>query len=189
MRLLIATILISIISAMVSPNQSKNSNGWATFSPKMGDFSIQLPGVPEETQDHFVLSSTKVDMYGFTFRKDGVGFFILRIGDIPAALIEKGYLDSLFENAYKILLEYKTKDGQTHILETSQKKIQLGNYLGYEYNSGCGPYKKDIEPCKTILRVYKVERRIYLVGLSGPDTKLPKADIDKFFSSFSVVKQ
>jgi hypothetical protein len=56
-------------------------------------------------------------------------------------LIEKGYLDTLFESAYKILLDYRTTDGQTRTVETSQKKIQLGNYPGYEYNAGCGPYK------------------------------------------------
>ena len=75
------------------------------------------------------------------------------------------------------------------MLETSKKNIQLGKYPGYEYNSVCGPYKKDIEPCKIILRVYKGERRIYLVGLSGPDAKLPEEDINNFFSSFKVVNQ
>ena len=189
MRLLIPTILISIISVVTSSAQSKQNNSWTTFTPQTGDFSILLPGVPKESQDHFPLSSTKIDLYGLTLSADDLTFFIIRIGDLPTTLIEQGYLNALFENAYKILLEYKTKDGQSAIIETSKNKIQLGKYPGYEYNSGCGPYKKDLEPCRNILRVYKVGKRIYMLGLAGPEIKLPDEKTNKFFSSFSLVYQ
>lgn len=38
----------------------------------------------------------------------------------------------------------------------------------------------------TRLRVYKVEKRVYVVGASGPAGQLPREDVERFFASFSV---
>jgi len=168
------------------PFQSKGADGWTTFASKTRGFSILFPGTPKESQDYLPIESTKIKTYGVTFQKAESAFFILQIGDVPPDLIQRGLLNQLFENAYKLLLEYKTEDGRTEIGEVSRTEIRLGDHPGYEYSSGCGPYKKNVEKCMTKLRVYKVGQRVYVVGLSGPAAQLPREDVERFFSSFRV---
>ena len=186
MKLLALLFFTTTLSITASSTQSKDADGWTTFSPKTRRFSILLPGSPKEKQEYLPLGSTKIDSYGAMFQRADAAFFILQIGDVPPEQVGRGWLDLLFENAYKLLLEYKTEDGRMEVGDVSRAEIESGGHRGYEYDTGCGPYKKHVRQCMTKLRVYKVGSSIYILGVSGPASQLPRVDIERFFSSFSV---
>jgi hypothetical protein len=111
MKLLLTLILTSIVQS--APIQLLNSHDWITFAPKTGDFSVRLPGQPTESLEYMDFKSMKIELVRFSYLKNDVGFFIVRIGDLPEELVTNGYLEFFFENAYKKLLGYKTKEGKS----------------------------------------------------------------------------
>jgi hypothetical protein len=168
-------------------NQDKPAPPWVKVAPKGAEFSILFPTAPQENVDKVQEDSVTIPMQAYELTVGEVLYFVLAIGggEKPDS---SEMIDLFFNNAYKIILGVAEKDGkQAPIPNINQQEINLGRYPGRQYESDCGPFKATrAGSCGVILRVYKSNRSVYVVGLSGPKAKLTENQSSKFLESFSI---
>lgn len=171
-------------------NKTAASPPWIKFTQESAGFSILFPATPVESVDSFQQDSVTVPTHMYNLKVGEAMYFVVRMGDVPENLASSTFLESFFNNAYKIFFGYTTKDGKEEITNiTNQRAVSLGNYLGHHYESECGPKTPtNAEPCGVILRVYKTNRSIYVLGLTGSKSILTVDHVNRFLDSFSITQ-
>lgn len=186
-------IYISCVSIsaqeQLSNNQNIESASWIKVSPKGAGFSVLMPGTPKEDIAAVEIASKKVPSLSYMVNIGESSFYAQRWGDFPEELVKAGYLDTLFNNVHKVLFEEKGKDGRITSVQFTQRNISLGPYTGREYQAECGPYKKISGPCGSTIRVYKVDRSLFVVGMVGLKQVQLGEQTAKFFSSFTLTRE
>jgi hypothetical protein len=168
-------------------SQKIESSSWIKVTPKVGGFTVLMPGTPEEKAADLEIASTKIPTISYSLKLGETNFVVQRWGDFPEPLIKAGYLDGLFANMHRVFFEMKGPDGKTSLLPFTRTDISLDGNTGHEYQAACGPYKKVSGPCSTTIRVYKAGGSIFVVGWSGPKLAQSDEQAQKFFSSFILI--
>jgi hypothetical protein len=181
-------LLTSHSNPVQERNQDTPAPPWVKIAPKGAEFSILFPTAPQENVDKVEEDSVTTPVHGYDLTVGEVLYFVLAIGEFGEKPDSSEIIDIFFNNAYKIIIGVTEKDGKQALTPNlNQREITLGRYQGRHYESDCGPYKAtNAANCGVILRVYKTNRRVYVVGISGPKAKLSENQASKFLDSFSI---
>jgi hypothetical protein len=169
-------------------NQDTPAPSWVKLAPQGAEFSILFPATPKENVDKVQEDSVTIPMHAYELTVGEVLYFVLAIGGFVDKPDSSELIDLFFNNAYQIILGVTEKDAKQALPPNiNQREIALGGYQGRQYESDCGPYKATkAGSCQVILRVYKTNRSVYVVGISGPKAKLSENQASKFLDSFSI---
>jgi len=169
-------------------SQRMESPSWTKVAPATGGFIVLMPGAPKEKAAELEIASMKVPTTSYALSLGEAGFFVQRWGDFPEPLVKAGHLDALFYIIHRVFFEMKEQDGKTSSMPFTRTNISLNGNAGHEYQAACGPYKKVSGPCSTTIRVYKVGRSLFIIGSSGPKSAQSDKEVEKFFSSFTLIQ-
>lgn len=187
-------LTLSGISPLVKAQEQKTSeqkvqsDSWIKVAPKDVGFTVLMPAAPQERLSSMEIAAMKVPAFSYTANIGKTTFLVAKWGEFPEQLVTAGYLTVWFDNAHKIFFETKGEDGKKDTMPFTQRDISLSGYSGREYVADCGPYKKIDEPCSNTIRIYKVERSLFVLAVAGPKSTVTAERVDKFFSSFALTK-
>jgi hypothetical protein len=174
-----------------SSNQEAAQNlsppSWTEFKPQDGGFSILMLSSPASNPDTIKLDSSTVSVTEYDYTTGQTVYLVLRLGDFQENYLDRKPVAEWFDWASRLLLEY-TNEGKPELPKIfEQRDLSLDKYPGRLYETECGPYKKGgSESCEVSLRIYKVERSIYIIGLVRPKASLPANQVNRYFGSFKL---
>jgi Protein of unknown function (DUF1559) len=149
-----------------APVKAATPKGWEELTSKDGRFSVWLPGTPE------LKGGGKVFVAPL---KTNQVVFLVQFEDVPAVDLKKGH-DQVFNDKLRELTA--TFKGATMTKETA---ITLGKHPGKEQEFAVG------DKAASIVRLYLVEDRVYVLIAVGPEVAAAAQDIRTFFGSFKLI--
>jgi hypothetical protein len=155
-----------------SAGQRNAGEQWVTFSPKEGNFTVKLPGEPEElSQD---IGGSKGAIYGYT--EGDAGVYLVGYVDLPEGTVTG-------DNASEVLDKLVEESGKGEGLVLKSKAITLGKHPGREFIVNV-PEIDGSGKC----RIYLVGSRLYLTVAVGTEEFMGNKNVDTFLNSFKLTK-
>lgn len=153
-------------------------SAWQTFSPKDGDCTVSMPGMP--TTQPLNILGVQVTQYQVERKKEKV-IFVIGIYDLPLQFVPPNLLDDMV-NGMRTGAMISMDGGGT---VTSDSNITLGNIPGREFQ-----IKPTKNPGLLIGRAYLAKvgtrHRAYLLMAGGDNMKTNSSDAARFFDSFKL---
>jgi len=155
---------------------------WKRFSDPTGNFSILMPGTPQEKKQTFNNKNGTIQVHTFTVeRQQEEVKYTVSYTEYP-----EEYINLLTQNN---LVEKALETGKNAAIQkskgtlVSETKMNLGNYIGKEI-SYTKPGDKIVK-----LRIYLVDKRLYqiLVETTKKREKFLSKSIGGFLSSFNLL--
>ena len=168
--LLIFFLQLIFNNSLIAQNDSLKNTKYYSQS---GNFKINFPGIPVESQfgQHTLIGD--IYSYTFIFQDTGRAVYYVIYSEYPNGLkpdtsaflesIKKGYLGSLT------------------ILKEENKKIKLNGYNGLYYKAN----SSDLYVVKTD---YWINQRLYQVYIERTDRYPTEKEVTEFINSFELVK-
>jgi hypothetical protein len=164
------------IAAILALTAGCHKTEWQTFSPENGNFSILMPGTPEDKSHTRKTPAGEVTSHLYIF-SDEHGTYAVSYLDRPAATTgdaAEKWLDRMRD------AEVKSSGGE--LLASSDLKLGNtwpGREIRVTVKQGDGKHvMRD--------RIYVVKDRMYQVMAVVPEDEITSADTEKFMDSFTL---
>ena len=159
---------------------------WVEVSPAGLGFSVAMPRKPTVDQQYVELPFGRVPFSMHVVELDTMAY-IVGLATYPKKVMQATDPATMLPGAQAGSI--KNVDGRL----VHEQEITLNGYPGREFTAeGTGKGSAATQlPIGGLLhaRFYVVDNRMYQVMVIGTKDSLPQADIDKFFSSFQLIKQ
>lgn len=161
--------------------------GWNTFAPAGRDFSILLPGKPEESVARTPVSSgIALTTHAYTVTTDGGVYLVAVMSDLPlvAEKMSDAYKESFYDGMWKGMAEgireELEKNGLTMKLEVGEHRSAIvGGLQGREQDFTVGPLGGRTQMALT-------GGRAYLTMAFWTDETKTESERAAFFDSFQI---
>ena len=153
--------------------------GWKTFTPRAGGFSIAFPDTPgEHKQSVKTPAGNFIDVTLYVHEpKKGEGQYVVSFSEFPDSALKAGTDEKRLENA---------RDGAVQsvkgTLKGGTKKIMLDGFPGFDLTIET----KEKTAIRT--RIYAVKNRLYQTMVVGPPKMIAAKEAEQFLSSFKLAK-
>lgn len=167
---------MALVLVLFSISSCTNTAEWREFVGPDGDFSVQLPGDPQETTQEYETDSGLITIHLFTFPLNKFAF-ITAYSDYPAELIQSKGIETVLNNA---------RDGAIANTEgklIEEKVFDLNGYPG-RFLTVASPDGSGIAQAKLVL----VGTRLYQVFVAGPEDQQNAPEISTYMDSFKLLK-
>jgi hypothetical protein len=159
------------------PPASNTPQGWQSFSPPGGRFSVLLPGEPKETKTISQTERGAIETHTFAIETGpntyGVSWF-----DFPGVVPQGPQIKGALEGGKKGLLE---KLGRIKILK--DEEITFDGFPGKEV------VVENADKRYTLtVRLYLVRQRTYTLMASAPLGQTDAPEVRQFFASFRLIQ-
>lgn len=166
--------------ALTQPPIQVAQSIWKPFSSTEGNFSILMPGTPNQAQETINTEIGSVNLNQFIVERPDEARYVVAYLDVP------GNLTTMLQNPEQVNEFFNgVVSGLSQTIEgqiLSQDNITLNNYLGKEFrvqhdDGVLGRY-----------RLYLVQQRIYLLGVVTSKAQYLQKSIQGFFDSFKLAQ-
>lgn len=155
---------------------------WSVFTSPQQDFSVLMPGEPQETSASTSINTVSIDIQGFVVRRydDTVQYLVTRI-DFPADLDTQNIDPEQFLEAMQSRI---LAQAEGELLEA--QNVSLNNYPGREIKLQA---TQDEQVMVAINRLYWVNRKLYQISVTVPQTLEPSlaGSSTGFLNSFRLI--
>jgi hypothetical protein len=170
------TLAVLLFLSFLQAGQAAG-NGWQSFGPKDGGFTVLVPAQPTEHKKQVKSSNGTVDVLLFEVPvSPGDGRLIVGVSEFPESMIVAGTEDKRLDNA---------RDGAVASAKGKlkrEKSLVLGTYPGRELYI-------EVEGKATVLmRLYAVKNRLYQLVVVGSADLVTSQTAEKFLVSFKLAK-
>jgi len=149
---------------------------WQQVTSAKGEFSVLMPGAPNEYTETIDTGSGNVELHQVVF--DGQQrHYEVSYADYRLKLLQAIDLDAAVENFRQVLVVQHGYE----LLEDSI--VSAGEYRGRELKAA-----STIDEQSGRWRLFVVGNRLYSVTVTAPGTEAFSQEADKFFDSFRVVR-
>ena len=153
------------------------------FAPAGEGFAVSFPDQPRKVSRKQQLGALSVTMSSYSLDREGVGYFVAWVGDLPAEAMREPMMEDIFYSRMEqnMLLAAKLA-GRSDLAVAARSDITLGGFTGrqYVFNS-----TTDLG----VLRAYKAGLRFYAVGVFGPKDRFAAPQAVSFLESFALTEK
>ncbi|MEC4803816.1 MAG: hypothetical protein SAJ12_02940 [Jaaginema sp. PMC 1079.18] len=191
--LLTATFVVGVTGQLQSVQASsptaiaqnpQNQSVWSLYTSPDADFSILMPGDPEVTESSTNIDAVTVKIYGFTVKRydDTVQYLVTRI-NIPEEL----NLEAVNPEQFLEAMQQQIAAQVTGEVIASEIISLKENYPGREMTVKIAQADQTYI---TINRLYWVNRKLYQVSVTVPETLEPNltGSSTGFLNSFQLLE-
>jgi hypothetical protein len=157
---------------------------WAAFENRTGNFKMEFPAKPQQSEKNVNTPSGPLKMYVFMFDGDmadeGNKLYLAMYSDYPEAIISsgkrKGLVDTFFKNAI---------DGAVaniHGSLVSTESISYKNFPGRKVKASFSEGKGFMD-----LQMYLVKNRMYFLEVGYQKGQQNTVSEQRFFNSFALL--
>jgi len=151
---------------------------WKPFSSAEGNFTVLMPGTPEQQQDTINTELGSLNLKAFTVERPNEANYLVAYFDLPGELSN---MIQTSEQANQLLtgVVLGLADSMTGQL-LNQQTITLDNHSGKAFRM------QHSEEIVGQYRLYLASQRIYLLGVGTSKEKYLQKSIQGFFNSFRL---
>jgi hypothetical protein len=185
MRIRISTPILALcgLTAIAIPallgSEARAEQAWTTFTSKEGNFSIEMPGQPVQTETQQKSFVGTVTNHIFT-AESGKDHFTVDYSDIPHVALHFAGPDTIYEHAKGALLK------QTFGKSTSYTDVTVGGAKGKKLVYDTPPVQGHPEMRGDAILVL-VGARLYVIDGVVPETEAD-AKSEQLLSSLQIAK-
>ena len=156
---------------------------WQVFAPEGAGFSVLLPGVPTEaTRRGREEGRLAAEFRDYKLKADGVDYEVTRTGQIPAeAFAAGGFADNFFKGLSSTLA-LNTPGRGMKLMPAGERAVRTSGFEGREYDLASAGERARV-------RVYLVNRAIFAVAMTGPESAFTEEKAERFFGSLALTGQ
>jgi hypothetical protein len=160
---------------------SNGANPWQTFAPQGADFSVSLPGQPEEV----TLVGREGGQPGRNYRltAGGLEYDLGHMGKLPEQLFaQPGFTDKFFaHSAQSIAAALARKYQQIKYKLVSEQPVSYDGYEGREYEFAAAGQR-------VVARLFLVEGSLFALSVLGAESEMTPENVNRFLDSFALTQ-
>lgn len=172
-------VLISVLFLACNAQVKNQSSEWKEFVSEEGNFKLKFPQTPEQTTRISPFGDGKIQHPKIEVSLPKMNFSVF-YGDIPDL---KDLNDDELKSYYEFLQEKTVKLNSSQLI--SKRQISIDNKAGYEFVESRNDKLVTYKLLLIKKRLYQLKTEIY--SSLKNDSEVEK-DIEKFFSSFQIIK-
>lgn len=165
--------------SLPSTGASLAAASWQQVAPQGAGFSVMMPGLPEEMSNDAVKGPNAPGMRQYQVKADDAEYTVAVLLNLPTVITdEPGFAAQYFKMLPTGMMKSAEYAKKNYAL-TSQRAVSLGGYPGRHYKFDSADYT-------CMMRVYIIERSVYIMAVESPKSAVSSANVEKFLSSFAI---
>lgn len=165
--------------SLPSTGVSLASASWQQIAPPGAGFSVMMPGSPEEMSNDEVKAPNAPGMRQYHVKADDMEYTVAALLNLPTVITdEPGFAAQYFKMLPTGMIKSAEYARKNYTL-ASQRPVSINGYPGRHY-------KFDSTDYTCMMRVYIVERNVYVMAVESPKSSAPNDNVERFLSSFAL---
>jgi hypothetical protein len=165
--------------SLPSTGASLMSASWQQVAPQGAGFSVMMPGFPEEMSNDEVKAPNAPGLRQYHVKADGIEYTVAVLLNLPTVITdEPGFAAQYFKMLPTGMMKSAEYAKKNYVL-ASQRAVSINGYPGRHY-------KFDSTDYTCLMRVYIIERSVYIMAVESPKSVVSDANVEKFLSSFAI---
>ncbi|HEX8143615.1 MAG TPA: hypothetical protein VF553_13525 [Pyrinomonadaceae bacterium] len=165
--------------SLPSTGVSLAAASWQQVAPEGAGFSVMMPGLPDELTRDMTPEQNAVGMRQYHVKADGAEYTVGVVLNLPSQITEQpGFAAKYFQLLPTGMIKSAEYAQKNYVL-ASQRSISINDYPGRQY-------KFDSTDYTCMMRVYLIERSVYVLAVESPKASVSTDNVEKFLSSFTL---
>lgn len=165
--------------SLPSTGASLASASWQEVAPQGAGFSVMMPGLPEEMSRDMASGPNAIGMRQYHVKADDMEYTVAVLLNLPPEMTEQPDFTAQYFKMLPTGMMKSAEYAKKNYALTSQRSVSISGYPGRHY-------KFDSTDYTCMMRVYIIERSVYIMAVESPKSASANANVEKFLSSFAI---
>lgn len=165
--------------SLPSTGASLASASWQEIAPAGAGFSLMMPGSPEEMSNDAVKAPNAPGLRQYHVKADDMEYTVGVLLNLPPVITEQPEFAAQYFKILPTGLIKSAEYAKKNYTLVSQRAISISGYPGRQY-------KFDSTDYTCMMRVYIIERNVYIMAVESPKSAVSNDNVEKFLSSFAL---